>query len=179
MNSGYKKYFILLILIFFSLQKNIYSEKVEKEYNIKAYFIYNFIKFITWPNIENSKTFNIAILGENTEIEAPLKIIASQKTAKDMPIKIDILSKLENVNNSYHIIFIPKNNSEKLTKILRIKNESPVLIISEKKNMISFGVDINFLLLDNAIRFEINYSSLKKRNIKVNSNLLRLATTVY
>ena len=174
-----KSLFLLNIILFTStLCVNfIYAEEVEKENNLKAYFIYNFTKFIEWPNIEKSETFNIAIIGEN-ELENPLKVIASKKTIKDLKVKVLLLSKLKNLKD-YHIIFISAKQSHKLPEIQNLLENKPVLIITEKKKMAIKGSGINFVILDNKVRFEINYSSLKKRGIKVNSNLLKLAVDIY
>ncbi|MDH5721386.1 MAG: YfiR family protein [Spirochaetia bacterium] len=174
-----KKLFLVCIIFvnILSLRTFVYAQEVEKEYNLKAYFIYNFTKFIEWPLNDESKTFNIAIIGKS-EIETPLQVIASKKTVKELKIKINILSEVKNVIN-YHIIFIPAKQSYKLAEIQKLLINKPALIVTEKKKMAMQGSAVNFVILNKKVRFEINHSVLKEKGFKVNSNLLKLATEIY
>ncbi len=77
------------------------AEDASVEYKIKAGYLYNFTKFITWPE-ERNPTFNICIIGKDPfgAIIDPIE----QRTAMDRPIK---LLRTEHYDESLecHIVF--------------------------------------------------------------------------
>ena len=68
-----KKLSLILLVIFFSN----YSILAFQEYQVKAYFIFNFSKFITWPNLDSKDEFVISIFGKSSLLK-PLKEIAGK-----------------------------------------------------------------------------------------------------
>lgn len=66
-----------------------YAQNDSIEYKIKAGYLYNFTKFITWPE-DGAAAFNLCILGEDPfkSIIDPIK----KRTVKNKPIQLFRLS---------------------------------------------------------------------------------------
>ncbi len=74
------------------------------EYKIKAGYLYNFTKFITWSE-DNAETFNLCILGDDPfgELIDPIE----QRSAFGRPIKLFRFDSLRNDKEQHcHILFI-------------------------------------------------------------------------
>ncbi|MCW8939801.1 MAG: YfiR family protein, partial [Flavobacteriales bacterium] len=81
----------LIILFLFSTSLASYSQTAEKKAigEKKALFIYNFSKYIEWPNIKKLKEFKIGIMGDDYNyIFNGLEKIAAEKNVNDIPLKI-------------------------------------------------------------------------------------------
>jgi len=172
-NKNYKVGVIALFLLL-SLSSSIFSLK---ETNVKAYFIYQFTKFIQWPEGVTLDPLVIAVWGGG-KITKPLQIIAKEKSDTKQRLVIKTLDSLENFNG-VHILFIPKEKSAMLPKIINALGDEPVVIITEKKGMAVNGSAINFVISNEKIGFEVNLKTIKKLKLYISSRLLRLAVKVY
>ena len=150
------------------------SQNPEYAYNLKAVFLYNFTKYLTWHSIEDENTFNITILG-NSQIIEPLEQIAGKKIVAKKTINITKVEGPDQINDC-NILFIPESEKSQLNKIIqKVKNKN-ILIVSEIDGALTNGAMINFLILDKTIKFEINLQAMKKSGFQPSSELLKLAT---
>ncbi len=52
------------------------------------------------------------------------------------------------------------------------------LIVTEKSGLAAQGAAINFIIVDNKLKFEANTKSINKADLKVSSQLLKLAILI-
>ena len=171
----------------------------EREYKIKAAFVYNFIKFIDWP--EEKKTdkdapITIGILGPNTFVKAfdPLK--NKQVKGRGLVIKQfeerEKLEKSRKKNDSAwketlealkkcKVVFICTCESKKpkvSVEIIKALKGSGILVVGEVPGFLENGGVVNFLVKNEKVRFEINLASAERNGLEIRSRLLKLATRV-
>ena len=65
-----------------------------------------------------------------------------------------------------------------MSKILEALKNLSILTVGEMKQFVESGGMINFTLVEDKVRFEINLGSAKKVNLKINPKLLKLAVSV-
>jgi hypothetical protein len=99
------------------------------------------------------------------------------KTVNNRPFAIQRFAKLQD-RESCHILFISSSERDHLSQILASLKDKKTLTVGETPTFLSSGGMINFTLLDNRIRFEINLSAAERAGLKLSSKLLSLATTV-
>jgi hypothetical protein len=146
-----------------------------EEYNLKAAFIYNFTKFIEWNSSNNGDDFIICVLG-NSPIIKSLTEIAQNKSVNGKRIIIKQHNKPEEIKFC-HILFIPKECSFSLTEILpRVSRGT--LTISEEDGYASLGTALNFVVVNNKLKFESNIKAIDDAGLKASSELLKLAIIV-
>jgi hypothetical protein len=166
---------LLLVLpvffCFFSVHRQ--KEKVE-EYNLKAAFIYNFTKYIEW-SASTDNEFIIGIIG-SSQINDPLVEVVKTETVNNKKIIIRQFSKVEDIS-SCHILFIPRNSALPLADILT-KVEKGTLVVSEKSGYASKGTAINFVVVDNKLKFEANVNAINAAGLTASSQLLKLAIII-
>lgn len=150
-----------------------------EEYEAKAAFMYNFTKFVEWEDnsLNNTTTFNICILGDSPIVE-PLNELAANKKINNKKINIMKYRDADEITTC-HILFIPENtSSENIKRSIQAVSVKNALIISEQKGDLDLGSAINFLIVNNKIKFEVNLNSLNRNNIKASSQLLKLALNI-
>jgi hypothetical protein len=143
------------------------------EYKLKAAFLYNFIQYIDWGN--QPAEYVIGILG-NSPIEAPLQEIARTQTSSNKHIVVKHCNGPAEAAGC-NILFIPRDSSIPLDDILE-KIPKGVLTVGEKPGSASRGAAINFVIVDNKLRFESNLKALNSAGLKASSQLLKLAILV-
>jgi len=141
--------------------------------NIKAVFLYNFTKYMKWSGLEQSSTFNIAVIGESPILD-PLEQISLKRRVNQKAIQIKHFENADQINDS-HILFIPESKKTELNTITDKIRKKNILIVSEIDGSLESGVMINILISQETVKFEINVRAMKKAGFQPGSELLKLA----
>jgi hypothetical protein len=145
------------------------------EYKIKAGYLYNFTKFITWP-VDNAETFNLCILGEDPfgELIDPIQ----QRSVMGRPIKLFRFDSLRSIDKEphCHILFVSISTSIKDT--LAARDFDNTLVVGESGEFIAQGGMIGFVNKQGKIKLQINLKTIKQSGLKISAKLLEVADVV-
>ncbi len=168
-----------LLLIFFIADLWVFTqfsagnETQRREYIIKASFILKFPAFINWP-VENNP-MNLCVPSDDPYRN--IWKVLEKNTANLTPFKFYDLKNFSD-HGKCHILFISGQKGPIIEKLVAMARGKPVLIIGDASGNLEKGAGINFVVVDNRVRFEINRKSLRTKNLKVSSELLGLAYRV-
>jgi hypothetical protein len=151
-----------------------FSEQQSTEYKLKAAFLYNFIQYIEWENPPAGE-FVIGIAG-SSPIAQPLENIAHLKSTSERKIIVRHINSADEISGC-QIVFIPQNSSIALGTILS-KASKGTLTVSEREGFAAKGTAINFVIVDNKVKFESNLKAINSAGLKASSQLLKLAIIV-
>ena len=149
------------------------------EYEIKAAFLYNFAKFVEWPPDvldKNPGIFVIGILGDDP-FGSDLDRALEGKTVQDRKLVLRRVSTVEEAS-SCHMLFISASNAARVETILTSMRDVPVLTVSDMNRFVQRGGIVGFSVEERRIRFSINVAAATRANLKVSSQLLKLAKTI-
>jgi hypothetical protein len=144
---------------------------------IKATFIYNFTKYIDWPEKYKEGNFVIGVLGASSFYN-DLTTLLTKKTVGKQIFEIKSFTNSESVTGVCHILFITTENSAQLPDVIKKMKGKSTLIVTEKSGLAKQGSGINFVIENNKQRFELNKTNIEKYNMKVSSTLASLAIPV-
>lgn len=149
---------------------------VDREYYIKAAFLYHFSNFVDWPDTASSqKNITIGILGTDPFGEALATINGKMVKGRRIVLKkFRTLSDLE----PCEILFISTSERGNLAKIMDAVKDWNALTVSDIDGFAKHWGTINFVPSGNKVRFELNVDAAKRRQLRVSSRLLRVATIV-
>lgn len=164
----------VFFMIYFLAASTGTAQVAEKESILKAAFVYNFTKYIEW-NTSTSNDFTIGILG-NSYIYEPLIEIAATKTVNDKKIIVRRFNSPEEITVC-DILFISFDNTYSVSSILS-KRDKGTLTISESPGYAKMGTALNFVIVDDKLKFEANVKSINNEGLKASSQLLKLAIIV-
>lgn len=165
----------IIILGFFIVMIAGETALAQKE-KYHSIFIYNFSKYVKWPNEQSNGDFVIGVYG-SSEIVNDLKVMAASKKVNGQNIRIEEFNSMEKVG-SCHILYIAANESDKINQIVGATKGSPVLIVTDEPGMAQKGSVINFVEVGGKIKFELNQQTAESRGLKVSSSLTTLAIMV-
>jgi hypothetical protein len=182
---------LLLTLLVISIAPQARADSVQsREYQIKAAFLCNFVKFVDWPAgklADANQPVTIGIIGKDPfgkafesgagkifvkrfgSFEVLKKTSQNDKAAWEQ--KLADLKKC-------HLLFICDSEKSGFKEILDSLKNHPVLTVADTKGFIEAGGVINLLLEEQKVRFEVNVTAAKQHNIQIRSKLLRLAKRV-
>jgi hypothetical protein len=168
---------VFFIIVAKPLYINAEMPKFE-EYEVKAAFIYNFIKFIEWPDESAKKQpqpLNIYVLGTNPFGDA--LTVLQGKQVRGRTININQTNSVRGLMN-YHILFISSSEKRHIQEILRAIKGLNILTMGDTDGFAQKGIVINLYTEGQKVRFEINLDAAKRANLTISSRLLSLAKVV-
>lgn len=149
------------------------------EYAVKAAFVYDFSKFVTWPDRAfkaQDSPISICVLGDNPFGGALDRIVAG-KIVDGRSFSVLYPASAEDAKTC-QIVFISRSKQGQLKEILGVLGASSVLTVGDSAGYAAQGVMINLFLENDRIRFKINDRAAQKAGIEISSKLLSLAKLV-
>jgi hypothetical protein len=149
------------------------------EYDVKAAFLYNFVKFTEWPASafgDDSAPIVIGIMGEDP-FGPELDRMLEEKTAHGRAFEVRRSVRPRDAD-SCHVLFIAKDAMERWPAVVDAVADCPVLVVGESPGFARYGGDISFVVENNRVLFEINVERSASSSLKISSQLLRLARLV-
>ena len=147
------------------------------EYEVKAAFLYNFARFVEWPDAPGGEgPFIITVLGRDpfgTALDDTLR----GKTIGQRRIAVRRVSRPDEVGAS-RIVFISDSEKDRLPAILETLASTPVLTVGEMDQFAERGGTIRFRVEQDRIRLDINVSAAERSRLRISSQLLKLARIV-
>jgi YfiR/HmsC-like len=76
------------------------------------------------------------------------------------------------------MLFVPSTLSGQLGEVLSKVGSKSTLVITEQPGLGAKGSDVNFIMKDGKLAFELNQTALTKHKLKASSELTRLAILI-
>jgi hypothetical protein len=149
------------------------------EYQVKALFLYNFAKFVDWPDGSYSSPqgpFTICIVGEDpfgSELDQAVK----GKTINNRKLAVKRVAKARDAR-SCQIAFISSTDERRVRMLLDELRSASVLTVGDINGFTGWGGVVKFTLEANKVRFEINVDAAEHVRLRISSKLLSLAKVV-
>lgn len=142
---------------------------------VKAAFLYNFTKFVEWPDAafaQPSAPFVVCAFADaafRTELEA----ILQNEQVRGRQITIAPAS-LEDPRGCHMAYFAP-GEAERQGRMLIALKGLPILTVGEGRRFLEQGGQIAFLVENDRVRFAISRRAAETARLTVSSKLLRVA----
>jgi hypothetical protein len=146
------------------------------EHEVKAAFLYNFAKYVEWPEASAGDAFVVGILGDD-----PFgKVLDQTLSGKEIRGQKLAVRRYESTDEARHarILFIGASERRDLARVLRELAPFPVLTVGEMDGFAARGGMVGFRLEGDIVRFDINAEEVTRAQLKMSSQLLKLARIV-
>jgi hypothetical protein len=155
------------------------AEVPSLEYKVKAAYLYNFAKFVEWPSKkfpEPESPIVIGIVGEDP-FGSVLEETVKGKVINGRKIIIRRLARSDELRQC-HLLFISRSLREELGSLLPELEPDSVLTISEIQKFAQRGGMINFTIVNESVKCEINLEAAERAGLKISSKLSSVAKVV-
>lgn len=169
---------ICLILLLSRVAICAPSARIAEENEIKAAFIYNFLKFVEWPAAsfsENNSKLKICLI-EECDLCEKVNLIDGKMAAQRL-IVVQQLSNKSKISEC-NVLVICSEDEEVVKANLQSVINQPVLTIGVCKNFTRLGGIISLFTVAGKVRFSINLKEAEASGLQISSQLLKLAVEV-
>ena len=147
------------------------------EYQVKAAFLYNFMKFVDWPSdgLGTPGTLTLGVLGRDPFGDALDEVRG--KSAKGRRVVVVHLRGIEEVKDC-DLLFVCASEKGRLPQVLRAVQNYPILTVADQDGFCQAGGMINLIFVKNRVGFDVNLAAAVRGRFRISSQLLRLARVV-
>jgi len=163
---------VFCVILIFVIAVLSYQLKAQ-ENQAKAMYIYNFSRLVKWPDEYMKDNFVIGIFGDE-ELYKYLESYTKNKKVGMLDIKVVKYDNISEISNC-HILYIPEYKSSKIKEILSVVGKRPILIISGKEGLVNFGSVIDFVIVENKLKFKISEQNAQRQNLLISKTLLDMS----
>jgi len=150
------------------------------EYEIKAAFLFNFMKFVKWSDAarpDDSPTIGVCVLAAD-DVARTIDETIGGKAVRDKRVVVRRLRRAE-LDPDCHVVFLSGDERVSEAELLRSSTTAGVLTVGEADGFAARGGVIAFRLESGKVRFDINPDAAKRAHLEVSSQLLKLAGIVH
>jgi hypothetical protein len=146
----------------------------EQESQLKAAYIYNFTKYVTWPvAIEQaSGKLRVCALARNGFADELSQL--DGRAVRSFTIEVRKTDKADALDDC-HVLYVSGSGYD---KVLRSIVGKPILTISDNADFVALGGMIGMVTESRRIRFDVNLTAARDAQLQVSSRLLQLARRV-
>jgi hypothetical protein len=144
------------------------------EYKVKAAYMYNFAKFVDWPQASDhpAQPIVFCVIGQ-TLLSAPLGDALEGKVVDQRPLVFRPLTDAKQAGTC-QVLFIGSQDKKQLRQTLDEVKLLHVLTVGEVDNFTSEGGIVRFFLDSGRVRLEFNLDAADDAKLHISSRLLSL-----
>ncbi len=145
-------------------------------YEIHAAMLHNFMKHIHWPDESEGGEFVLGVLGENDVFNT----MKARYDGQPKGSKKYVIKKLANAAEAAtcNVVYLGSSKNKEFENIKAATSGKHILTITDSANLGQKGSCINFKVINEKLKFEMNNASITGAGLKVSSQLSSLAIVI-
>jgi len=163
-----------VLIVYFCAAPLFAQERATHE--IHAAMLYNFIKYVQWPNETEPGEFVVGVIGE----EKVFNTLKSWYDGKPKGTKKYVIKQLASAAEAAdcQVVYVGKSKSREFETVKTSVAGKSVLTITDGNGLGQKGSCINFKVIDGKLKFELNQAVVTSANLKVSGQLTSMAIVI-
>ena len=147
------------------------------EQAVKAIFLYRFAGYVAWPASTTSvPQFTIAVLGAE-DVAEELSRFLPEHPIQGRPARVTAIHELSQLGNA-QMLYIGPGVPGRVSALIDTLKNRPILIVTDQPGALEEGSMVNFVTVQQHVRFEISTAAAKRSGLQIGSGLLAVAERV-
>ena len=148
------------------------------EADVKAAYLFNFTRFVEWPDgtPPPSDPFRLCVIADRTMTDLIERTMTGE-AVKGRASKTAVPDSIEEARRC-QILFVGRTEMSRARPILSALRDDPVLTVSDAARFADTGGIIEFVRIDEHLRFRVNVEAAKRSRVSISSRLLRVAVDI-
>ncbi len=170
-----KKYTVSFLFGLFSIAP-CFSQEEKPIHELHSAMLFNFIKYTQWPNEAEAGDFVVGILGEDDVFNT----MKARYDGKPKGIKKYVVKKLTSAAEaaSCQVVYLGKSKNKEFESLKTAVAGKAILTVTDSANLGQKGSCINFKVIDDKLKYELNNASITGASLKVSSQLSSMAIII-
>ncbi len=144
---------------------------------MKAAYLYNFVKFVDWPEGGPPAAFTICVYGKDP-FGGILDDAVRGRVAHGLPLRVRRLTTRDEGWDGCQVIFFGMQRAANLVPVLARLEGRGVLTVGDSEGFAEAGGMLGLVVDHDRVRFEINLDALAAARLKASSRLIDIGRVV-
>jgi YfiR/HmsC-like len=169
-----------MLAVHFSLaDRAVCADESPTEDQIKAAYLFNFLKFVEWPGDALADPEGKWVIGgvEDSPVGGELKRLVEGQSVDGRALLVKRFGVTDNLRRC-NILFVSASEEKHLPSIPNVLQGSSVLTVGDIEHFIGDGGMIQFVTEGGRVRMDVDVGATGRARLKVSSKLLALAKAV-
>lgn len=171
--------FLHLLLGTVALLCNAKAVVADSSATVRMGFLLNFTRYVEWPasSLKPEAVLHICLAPGDADMVSQAGEFARQ-SIQGRSIQIKQVHRPADAN-ACHVLYLPaETTGATLSDWLRVARQSGALTVGDLPDMVEAGGMIGLVPVDGRYRFDINLGVARQADLRLSSQLLKLARTV-
>ena len=169
------------LILFSARSTEALAQKIDNinEYQLKAVFIYNFSKFIEWPEsafADSNANFEVCVIGDNPFGDTLQAL--NNRSYKTHPLLVNYPQTIDEAKTCRILYVGDSKNSPQWKDLIKNIGDAPVLTVSSSEDAVQSGIGVGFIIKEGKIRWALNLNATRKAQLKVSAKLIEIAISI-
>lgn len=164
------------LLLAVTLTPEALAQPAPTQYDVQAVYLFDFAKFVRWPAGSEHETISICVAGQQVFVDTLTRIVAGEHIDSHA-LAVRLVQQPQD-EAACDILFIGSPAEGHLDSLLAATNGKSVLTVSDVPGFLDRGGMIQFLIVDNRVRFSVDLRPVARSGISLSSELLKVAVAV-
>jgi hypothetical protein len=161
----------LAALVLALLSVPVAAQQVSTEYRVKATYLFNFVKFVEWPE-KTQQPLLLCVAGRNP-FGPVLEETVAGESVNGRPLQVEVILEPD---SRCDLVFVPRGAAT--SAYLLAARNTPTLTVGEEPDFVARGGIVSFYIDGANVRFTINPYAAERAKLRISSRLLELARIV-
>jgi hypothetical protein len=156
-----------------------YADPSVTEYQLKAVFLLNFARFVTWPEQAfgtPDAPIVVCVLGQDPFGSALDEVLANERIG-NRPLAARRVASADTIDGC-QLLFVSERDARRHDTLLHALAARPVLTVGDEAAFARSGGMVGFELEDGTVRITVNPDALRNAGLTMSSQILRMARIV-
>ncbi|MGH9678441.1 MAG: YfiR family protein [Candidatus Acidiferrales bacterium] len=157
----------------------LHAQQGPTEYQVEAAYLFNFLKFIEWPDDHRKDPPGRWVFGflGDSPVGDELKQVAAGKSIQGHGLEVRILQNAAD-GRGCNVLFVGGSERKNLASILANLRGASVLTVADMDDFVESGGMVQFVVKDSRVRLVIDVGAANRAHLKISSKLLSIAMAV-
>jgi hypothetical protein len=154
---------------------NALAEKPSRD-DVQAAYLYNFGKFVRWPESRGLGPMLVCVAGQDPFGQTISKLVDGEQI-DGRHLEERNLDRPEGVG-ACSILFVGATAHGQEAGFLAAAEGKPILTVSDSPDFLTHGGMIQFVQVEDHVRFSVNLDACSRHSVALSSELLKVAVAV-
>lgn len=169
-------------LIFLLLSSSVAIEAQMDEYSVKAGYLYNFSKYVAWPEDAfpaPGAPLLICIVGEDPFAGKLDHAVAGRTAGDGRRLQVKRISSTEpEALRECQMAFVSKSEKRRAEEIIKAIRGAPIFAVADFSSFAEQGGIANLRIEGTKVKVDLNMNAANRGNLKVSGRLQQVANLV-
>jgi hypothetical protein len=158
-------------------EARVYEAAGHSEDSVKAAYLYRFTQYIEWPTAPAStEPFTIAVLNAPGVAEQLGRLLPDHPI-KNSVAQVRVITRVSELGHA-QMLYLGATPPGRLRSLIESIAFGPVLLVTDSEEGLELGSELNFVIVENRVRFEVSLAAADKSRFRISSELLAVAARV-